>query len=127
MGRRLYVGNLSYHTDEPGLRAAFASFGELRECKVITDRETGRAKGFGFVEYREPADAAKAMNAMDGADLDGRNLRVNLAEDRRASGSPQSAVAPVAPVRDQAPEADVRKRVKRGGRRRDRDDDYDGW
>ena len=81
MSNKLFVGGLSWDTDDNGLRDAFEPYGEIREAKVITDRETGRSRGFGFVTYNSPDDATKAMEAMNGASLDGRNLKVDIAQD----------------------------------------------
>ena len=87
MGTRLYVGNLSFQTDENALSAAFAADGRnVVSVKVMTDRETGRSRGFGFVEMATEQDAQAAITAMNGADLDGRKLRVNEAEPRPAGG-----------------------------------------
>lgn len=76
MGKKLYVGNLSYSTTDEGLNGAFAAFGTVSSARVIMDRETGRSKGFGFVEMSSDEEAQKAVAAMDGQDLDGRNLKV---------------------------------------------------
>ena len=76
MGKKLYVGNLSYSTTDESLNGAFAAFGPVASARVIMDRETGRSKGFGFVEMTTDEDALKAVAAMDGQDLDGRNLKV---------------------------------------------------
>ena len=84
MGNKLFVGGLSWGTDESGLRQAFEEFGEVVEAKVITDRETGRSRGFGFVQFNSEDEAQRATRAMDGASLDGRTLRVNEANDRPA-------------------------------------------
>lgn len=81
MKNKLFVGGLSWDTDSAGLEKAFASFGEIEEAKVITDRDTGRSRGFGFVTFASEADAEKALS-MDGADLDGRTLKVNVAHDK---------------------------------------------
>ena len=83
MGNRLYVGNLSYRTTKDSLRDAFAAEGrEVTDAHVVMDRETGQSRGFGFVTLATPDQAREAMNAMNGALLDGRPLRVNEAEDR---------------------------------------------
>ena len=90
MGTRLYVGNLSFNTEEEGLNAAFAADGRtVVNVHIMTDRDTGRSRGFGFVEMPSSEEAQAAMSALDGADLDGRNLKVNEARprgDRRGGG-----------------------------------------
>lgn len=86
MGNRLYVGNLAYRTDDDRLRAAFVDSGTVLEAKVIVDRETGQSKGFGFVTFTNEADAQNALTSMDGADVDGRQLRVREAEERPTRG-----------------------------------------
>ena len=86
MGKKLFVGGLSWDTSDEGLRDAFERFGEVTEAKVINDRDTGRSRGFGFVTYEQASDAEAAMSEMDGATLDGRQLRVNEAQDRRGGG-----------------------------------------
>jgi RNA recognition motif-containing protein len=78
----LYVGNLSYQMTDDDLRAAFEAFGEVSSAKVIRDRETGRSKGFGFVEMPVDSEAEEAIRQMDNADLGGRNLKVNQARPR---------------------------------------------
>jgi len=83
MNSRLFVGNLSFNTSEEAIRDAFAEFGEVVEAKLVTDRDTGRSRGFAFVEMTSPDAAQKAIQEMNGALLDGRPLRVNLAEARR--------------------------------------------
>ena len=80
---KLYVGNLSWGTDEDELRNAFERFGDVRDVKVITDRDTGRSRGFGFVTFENPDDAQTAMSEMDGAEVDGRPLKVNEARERQ--------------------------------------------
>ena len=82
MNNRLFVGNLSFSTTEEALAAAFAEFGEVVDVKLMTERETGRSRGFGFVELATPEAASKAIEQMNGALLDGRPLRVNEAEKR---------------------------------------------
>ena len=78
----IYVGNLSYDTDEAELRAAFEAFGEVSSCKVIMDRETGRSRGFAFVEMTDDDHGRAAIEGLDGKDLGGRGLRVNEARPR---------------------------------------------
>ena len=85
MNSRLFVGNLSFNTSEEAIRDAFAEFGEIVEAKLVTDRDTGRSRGFAFVELTSNEAAEKAIQEMNGALLDGRPLRVNLAEARRDS------------------------------------------
>ena len=86
MSKKLYVGNLSFNSTEDGVRAQFANFGEVISVNLITDRETGRLRGFGFVEMDEEG-AKAAIAGMNGKELDGRNLKVNEAEDKpRSSG-----------------------------------------
>jgi heterogeneous nuclear ribonucleoprotein A1/A3 len=85
--RKLFVGGLSWDTDDAGLRAAFVKYGEIREARVITDRDTGRSRGFGFVTFDIEPDAIAAMKVLDGSTLDGRKIRVNEAEEKRPNGS----------------------------------------
>lgn len=86
MGKNLYVGNLSFDTTEEGLRGHFEQFGTVNSARIITDRETGRSRGFGFVEMDAEA-ANAAIQALDGADLDGRTLKVNEAKPRESRPS----------------------------------------
>lgn len=86
MGRRLYVGNLSFRVSEDAVRQAFAGCGEVVEVHLVTDRETGRPRGFGFVTMATNEAAAKAIETLDGQMLEGRPLRVNEAEERRTGG-----------------------------------------
>ena len=86
MSSKVFVGGLSWDTNDQSLAAAFEPFGAVTEAKVISDRDTGRSRGFGFVTFDAPADADKAISAMDGAALDGRNIRVNHAEDKQRGG-----------------------------------------
>lgn len=83
----IYVGNLSYDSDDSSLRAAFEAFGSVTSASVINDRETGRSKGFGFVEMADEAEAKAAIEALNGTDLDGRTVRVNEARPRAERGS----------------------------------------
>ena len=78
----IYVGNLSYETTSNDLEDAFAEFGDVSKANVISDRETGRSKGFAFVEMSSEADAQNAIDALNEKDLHGRNLKVNIAKPR---------------------------------------------
>lgn len=82
----IYVGNLSYDTNESDLRGAFEEHGEVTSAAVITDRDSGRSKGFGFVEMSNDEEAKAAIAAMDGAELQGRQLKVNEARPRADRG-----------------------------------------
>ena len=73
----IYVGNLAYATTDDGLKAAFAAHGEVTSARVVTDRMTGRSKGFGFVEMPDRTQAQAAIDGLNGKELDGRTLRVN--------------------------------------------------
>jgi RNA recognition motif-containing protein len=87
MGTRLFVGNLSFQTSEADLTAAFERDGrQVSSVSVVTDRDTGRPRGFAFVEMANESDAQAAIAALDGTELDGRTLRVNEAEERRPMG-----------------------------------------
>jgi RNA recognition motif-containing protein len=89
MGTKLYVGNLSYDSTEASLRAAFEADGrKVNEVALIMDRETGRPRGFGFVQMGSEADAKAAIAALDGKQVDGRALKVNEAQDRPAGSRP---------------------------------------
>jgi RNA recognition motif-containing protein len=77
--KNLFVGNMSFQTTEADLTALFQPFGQTGRIHIVTDRETGRARGFAFVEMPNDAEAAKAIAALDGKELDGRNLKVNEA------------------------------------------------
>lgn len=87
----IYVGNLAYSTNDESLRSAFAAYGEVASARVVSDRMTGRSKGFGFVEMPDRAQAQAAIDALNGKELDGRTLRVNESqpkprEERRGGG-----------------------------------------
>jgi RNA recognition motif-containing protein len=86
VGNRLYVGNLSFNANTESLRAAFSAFGEVTDVHVVSDRETGQSRGFGFVTMGNAHEASKAIAEMNGAMLDGRALRVNEAEERQGGG-----------------------------------------
>jgi RNA recognition motif-containing protein len=82
MGNKLYVGNLSYNIRDDDLQQAFAQYGSVSSAKVMMDRDTGRSKGFGFVEMGSDAEAQSAINGMNGQALDGRAIVVNEARPR---------------------------------------------
>jgi RNA recognition motif-containing protein len=90
---KLYVGNLSYDTNDASLRQAFGAIGQVATADVVTDRETGRSRGFGFVEMASDADARKAIETLNDTSLDGRNITVAEArpradrDDRGSGGS----------------------------------------
>jgi RNA recognition motif-containing protein len=89
MSTKLFVGNLSFNTTENDLQEAFAAHGQVVEANLMMDRMTGRSRGFAFITYSTPDEAQKAIAAMNGAQLDGRALTVNIArpkEDRPAGG-----------------------------------------
>ena len=82
---KLYVGNLPFSATDEAVRALFATHGTVEKVSLISDRDTGRPRGFGFVEMSN-ADAARAIQALNGADFEGRALRVNEAQERPAGG-----------------------------------------
>ena len=82
MAKKIYVGNLSFSTTEDSLSDTFAQFGEVVSSVIVTDRYTGRSRGFGFVEMDDENAADAAITALDGKELDGRNLRVNVANSK---------------------------------------------
>ena len=86
MGNRLYVGNLSFGTDETALRTAFGAHGQVMDVKIITDRDTGQSRGFAFVEMADVGSTKNAMTKLNGAVIDGRPLRVSEAEERPTRG-----------------------------------------
>lgn len=86
MGNRLYVGNLSFNTNQATIQDAFAAVGEVREVALPTDRETGRPRGFAFVTMGTEAAASSAISQLNGLMLDGRPIRVNEAQERPARG-----------------------------------------
>lgn len=87
MATKLYVGNLSFRTTSEDLREAFSSAGTVESATVIEDRDTGRSRGFGFVEMATPEEAAAAIEQFNGKDLGGRNLTVNEAKPRADRGA----------------------------------------
>lgn len=91
MAKKLFVGGLSFNTTDQGLQQAFATFGTVVEAKIITDRDNGRSRGFGFVSFSEDDAAERAIAQMNGTELDSRTIRVDRAnerqQDNRRSGS----------------------------------------
>jgi len=82
MSTNIYVGNLAFSTDSAALRTIFTEHGEVTSAQVVEDRDTGRSRGFGFVEMASADDAQKAISAINGSNVDGRQLNVNLAKER---------------------------------------------
>jgi len=82
MGKKLFIGSLAWATDSSGLQAAFERFGEIEEATVISDRETGRSRGFGFVTFVDESSTQQAISEMNGSDLDGRPIVVNEAKEQ---------------------------------------------
>ncbi len=103
MSTRLFCGGLAWATDDASLRAAFEAFGTITDARVVMDRETGRSRGFGFVGFSTAEEAARAAAAMDGANVDQRPIRVNLAEERSSAPRPRpftpGGAGPSAPAR----------------------------
>ena len=86
MSKKLFVGSLSWDTNDEGLRSAFGAHGEVSEAVVISDRDTGRSRGFGFVTFEDDEAADKALAALNGTELDGRSIRVDVAQAKQRSG-----------------------------------------
>ncbi|KAG9130078.1 hypothetical protein Leryth_012841 [Lithospermum erythrorhizon] len=86
MSSKLFIGGLSFGTDEMSLREAFSQHGEVVEARIIMDRETGRSRGFGFVTFTSSEEASSAIGALDGQELHGRRIKVNLATERPRGG-----------------------------------------
>jgi len=85
MSKKLFVGGLSWNTTNSELQQAFEACGAVAEAKVVTDRETGRSRGFGFVTFEEEGSATRAIEELDGSTLDGRTIKVDKANDRPRS------------------------------------------
>ncbi len=86
MSTKLYVGNLSFNTSAQDLETTFGQYGTVQSANLIEDRDTGRSRGFGFVEMSTSEEAQAAIASLDGSDLDGRNLKVNEAKPREDRG-----------------------------------------
>ena len=87
MSKKLFVGSLSWDTNDEGLRQAFEVHGEITEAVVVTDRGSGRSRGFGFVTFTEEEAADKAIEALNNTELDGRTIKVDVAHPRRDDGN----------------------------------------
>ena len=83
MSYQIYVGNISYGMREDTLRELFEQYGEVTSVKIVKDRMTGRSRGFGFVEMSDRDESEKAIEALNGTEVDGRNIRVNVARSKR--------------------------------------------
>ncbi|EJD52625.1 hypothetical protein AURDEDRAFT_111257 [Auricularia subglabra TFB-10046 SS5] len=86
MASKVYVGNLSWNTTDETLRSAFQDFGQILDSIVMRDRDTGRSRGFGFVTFGSPQEADSAIQALNDQELDGRRIKVNLANARPSGG-----------------------------------------
>ena len=89
MSNKLYVGNLSFQSSESSLEAAFGEFGTVSSVKIITDRDTGKSRGFGFVEMDSAESAQNCIDNLDGKDVDGRSIRVSIAKEREGGRGPR--------------------------------------
>jgi len=86
MGKKLFIGSLAWETDSSSLQTAFGRFGAIEEATVISDRETGRSRGFGFVTFTEEGPVQQAISEMNGSELDGRPIVVNEAKEQAPRG-----------------------------------------
>lgn len=86
MANKLYVGNLNYQTEQESLRSLFTQFGEVVSATILTDRDTGRSRGFGFVEMADEDSASAAIQGLNGTEFEGRTLKVNEARERSDRG-----------------------------------------
>lgn len=84
--KNIFVGNLAFGTTEESIRSLFAPFGVIERVSVVTDRDTGRSRGFGFVEMTDATEANRAIESLNGADLDGRQLKINEARPKEDRG-----------------------------------------
>jgi RNA recognition motif-containing protein len=115
MSVRLFVGGLSFTTSTDGLREAFARFGPVQSAAVMTDRETGRSRGFGFVEMATEEEAERAISGLNGSSLDGRMIRVDRATPRGAGGPPRPRPAGAGPRSDRPGSGGFAPRPAGGG------------
>jgi RNA recognition motif-containing protein len=124
--KSLFVGNMNFQTTESDLRELFAPFGQVTRIHMAMDRETGRARGFAFVEMPNDAEAAQAMTGLDGKEVGGRNLKVNEARPKGESGPPRGPRNFSGPSGGRGPSGGGGGRGKGGGGGRDRfsNEDY---
>jgi len=86
MSKKVFVGSISWDTTDEGLKDAFSPHGNVLSANVIKDRDTGRSRGFGFVEFENPESAERAIQMLDGTELDGRTIKVDVAQERQRGG-----------------------------------------
>lgn len=110
--RKIFVGNLNYQTTEDVLRSTFSEFGNVTYVRVVTDRETGRSRGFGFVEFSQASEASAALANWNSREIDGRSVNVNVANERNQSPGGGHSPRHGAPV-----QPEIRRNDRRGGRR----------
>jgi cold-inducible RNA-binding protein len=123
--KSLFVGNMSFQTTESEIRDLFAPFGQVTRVHMAMDRETGRARGFAFVEMPNDAEAAQAMTALDGKEVGGRNLKVNEARPKGEGGPPRGPKSFGGPSGGRGPSGGGGGgRGKGGGRDRFSNEDY---
>ncbi len=124
--KSLFVGNMNFQTTESDLRELFAPFGQVTRIHMAMDRETGRARGFAFVEMPNDAEATQAMTALDGKEVGGRNLKVNEARPKGEGGPPRGPRNSSGPSGGRGPSGGSGGRGKGGGGGRDRfsNEDY---
>lgn len=131
MSNRLFIGGLSWDTTTEGLKEAFSQFGTVTDAHIVTDRETGKSRGFGFITFASPADAEEAKKQMNGEHLDGRRIRVDEAEERQrrgGGGGGGNHQGRGGRGRGEHPPTEVDHRRggrRRKGRRKGRDDQFD--
>jgi RNA recognition motif-containing protein len=113
MSKRIYVGNLPWSVDKAGFEELFSPFGEIEEALVIANKYTGRSRGFGFVTYKNDADADKAMEAMNEKDVEGRKIVVKVARPSREEGRAEEEQKPKEEKQEQAEEETEEKPVKK--------------
>src|SRR6056297_2791032 len=87
MNQKIFIGNLDFDLKTQDLEKMFSEFGEIEDCIVITDRDTNRSKGYGFVTFKEESEAKKAIESMNGKEIEGRKLTVNVAEEKERNNS----------------------------------------